>query len=61
MYALTFSLVNLHIDIISMYELSCVPFLLIQLVPVKCNSCYRNFCLKHRFETDHDCQGHPNR
>ena len=26
-----------------------------------CNTCRKNFCLKHRFETDHDCQGHPQR
>ena len=32
-----------------------------QLVPVQCNSCLKNFCLKHRFGTDHNCQGHPNK
>ena len=32
-----------------------------QLVPVTCTTCRKNFCLKHRFETDHDCQGHPHR
>jgi predicted nucleic acid binding AN1-type Zn finger protein len=32
-----------------------------ELVPVTCTTCRKNFCLKHRFETDHDCQGHPHR
>jgi predicted nucleic acid binding AN1-type Zn finger protein len=32
-----------------------------ELVPVKCTTCQKNFCLKHRFETDHNCQGHPRR
>jgi len=26
-------------------------------VPVTCNVCRQNFCLKHRFETSHNCQG----
>jgi len=30
-------------------------------VAVTCNTCRKNFCLKHRFETDHECQGPPNR
>uniref|UniRef100_A0A0B7AP45 AN1-type domain-containing protein n=1 Tax=Arion vulgaris TaxID=1028688 RepID=A0A0B7AP45_9EUPU len=30
-----------------------------ELVPVKCESCRLNFCLRHRHEQDHDCQGLP--
>uniref|UniRef100_A0A0R3S1J1 AN1-type domain-containing protein n=1 Tax=Elaeophora elaphi TaxID=1147741 RepID=A0A0R3S1J1_9BILA len=26
-----------------------------ELVPIKCNQCKRNFCLKHRFPADHHC------
>lgn len=26
-----------------------------QLVPVRCESCRQNFCLKHRHEQDHSC------
>lgn len=32
-----------------------------ELVPVSCGSCRENFCLKHRLETSHDCQGPPNK
>ncbi|XP_064405565.1 AN1-type zinc finger protein 2A-like [Halichondria panicea] len=28
-----------------------------ELVPVTCNNCRQNFCLKHRLETNHNCQG----
>jgi len=28
-----------------------------ELIPVKCESCRLNFCLKHRHEQDHSCQG----
>ena len=44
------------------YILTKPPFLFpLQLVPVTCSTCRKNFCFKHRFETDHNCQGHPNR
>ncbi len=36
-------------------------FLPRQLVRVTCSTCHKNYCLKHRFETDHTCEGHPNR
>ncbi|EDV20529.1 uncharacterized protein TRIADDRAFT_50976 [Trichoplax adhaerens] len=29
---------------------------MIELVPVVCPSCKKNFCLKHRHEQDHNCQ-----
>ncbi|KAK6976070.1 AN1-type zinc finger protein 2A-like isoform X1 [Biomphalaria glabrata] len=28
-----------------------------ELIPVKCETCRLNFCLRHRHEQDHDCQG----
>ncbi|XP_061184696.1 AN1-type zinc finger protein 2A-like isoform X1 [Saccostrea echinata] len=28
-----------------------------ELVPVLCEKCQQNFCLKHRFESDHNCKG----
>jgi len=28
-----------------------------ELIPVKCDKCHQNYCLRHRFEADHDCQG----
>ncbi|CAH1778123.1 unnamed protein product [Owenia fusiformis] len=28
-----------------------------ELVPVICDKCHLNYCLKHRHETDHNCQG----
>lgn len=28
-----------------------------ELVPVSCDKCRQNFCLRHRHETDHNCQG----
>ncbi|XP_070197478.1 AN1-type zinc finger protein 2A-like isoform X2 [Littorina saxatilis] len=28
-----------------------------ELVPVTCDKCHQNFCLRHRNELDHDCQG----
>ncbi|XP_064608590.1 AN1-type zinc finger protein 2A-like isoform X2 [Liolophura sinensis] len=28
-----------------------------ELVPVHCDKCRKNFCLKHRHELDHNCQG----
>lgn len=28
-----------------------------ELIPVICDTCQKNFCLKHRNELDHDCQG----
>ncbi|XP_066936847.1 AN1-type zinc finger protein 2B-like [Clytia hemisphaerica] len=27
-----------------------------ELIPVKCDRCQRNFCLRHRHEADHDCK-----
>ncbi|VDM96459.1 unnamed protein product [Thelazia callipaeda] len=26
-----------------------------ELIPIKCDECGQNFCLKHRFPADHDC------
>ncbi|XP_060078826.1 AN1-type zinc finger protein 2A-like isoform X2 [Ylistrum balloti] len=31
-----------------------------ELIPVTCDKCQKNFCLKHRNEMDHDCQGFEN-
>ncbi|XP_041357276.1 AN1-type zinc finger protein 2A-like [Gigantopelta aegis] len=31
-----------------------------ELVPVKCDKCHKNFCLRHRHELDHNCQGYEN-
>ncbi|KAL5011876.1 hypothetical protein ScPMuIL_010427 [Solemya velum] len=31
-----------------------------ELVPVKCSKCHKNYCLKHRHEEDHNCQGFEN-
>lgn len=28
-----------------------------ELIPVKCETCHKNFCLRHRHEQDHKCQG----
>ncbi|KAL4230246.1 zinc finger protein [Mactra antiquata] len=28
-----------------------------ELIPVKCDKCHKNFCLRHRFEDDHECKG----
>ncbi|KAJ8953580.1 hypothetical protein NQ318_003002 [Aromia moschata] len=28
-----------------------------EVIPVVCNECSLNFCLKHRHPTDHDCEG----
>ncbi|XP_052282236.1 AN1-type zinc finger protein 2B-like isoform X2 [Dreissena polymorpha] len=28
-----------------------------ELIPVKCDKCHHNYCLRHRFETDHACKG----
>lgn len=28
-----------------------------ELIPVRCESCWQNFCLKHRHEQDHNCSG----
>lgn len=28
-----------------------------EVIPVVCNKCKLNFCLKHRLETDHQCEG----
>ncbi|BFZ24040.1 hypothetical protein BsWGS_27079 [Bradybaena similaris] len=28
-----------------------------ELVPVRCESCRQNYCLRHRHEQDHECQG----
>lgn len=28
-----------------------------ELVPIKCHLCQLNFCLKHRHNLDHDCEG----
>ncbi|XP_038056845.1 AN1-type zinc finger protein 2A-like isoform X2 [Patiria miniata] len=28
-----------------------------ELVPVLCSSCQKNYCLRHRHTTDHDCKG----
>ena len=30
-----------------------------EVVPFTCNICQKNFCIKHRFETDHNCEGPP--
>lgn len=30
---------------------------LFQLIPVNCDKCHQNFCLKHRHELDHQCKG----
>lgn len=51
-------LVNAHCLLV--FSLHSVTFFF-QLVAVTCNTCRKNFCLKHRFETDHECQGPPNR
>eukprot|EP00058_Branchiostoma_floridae_P026251 XP_002611741.1 hypothetical protein BRAFLDRAFT_284089 [Branchiostoma floridae] len=29
-----------------------------ELIPVVCDSCRKNFCLKHRHTTDHNCKGY---
>ncbi|XP_035828414.1 AN1-type zinc finger protein 2A isoform X2 [Aplysia californica] len=31
-----------------------------ELVPVKCETCRLNFCLRHRHELDHNCKGYQN-
>ncbi|XP_021371212.1 AN1-type zinc finger protein 2A-like [Mizuhopecten yessoensis] len=31
-----------------------------ELIPVTCDKCRKNFCLKHRNEMDHDCKGFEN-
>lgn len=31
-----------------------------ELIPVNCDKCQKNFCLKHRHELDHGCQGFEN-
>ncbi|XP_064637658.1 AN1-type zinc finger protein 2A-like [Lineus longissimus] len=28
-----------------------------ELIPVSCDKCHKNFCLRHRHESDHDCKG----
>lgn len=28
-----------------------------EMIPVRCEKCRLNYCLKHRFEDDHNCQG----
>lgn len=28
-----------------------------ELIPVQCDKCLKNFCLRHRFEDDHNCSG----
>ncbi|KAK2170839.1 hypothetical protein NP493_1133g00065 [Ridgeia piscesae] len=28
-----------------------------KLIPFKCERCHKNFCLRHRLEADHSCQG----
>ncbi|KAL8616827.1 hypothetical protein ACOMHN_017864 [Nucella lapillus] len=28
-----------------------------ELIPVTCDKCHKNFCLRHRNELDHDCKG----
>ncbi|GFR87670.1 AN1-type zinc finger protein 2B [Elysia marginata] len=28
-----------------------------ELIPVKCETCHQNFCLRHRHERDHECKG----
>ena len=30
---------------------------LFQLIPVTCDKCHKNFCIRHRNELDHDCRG----
>eukprot|EP00041_Stephanoeca_diplocostata_P023639 m.586233 g.586233 ORF g.586233 m.586233 type:complete len:263 (-) comp22341_c0_seq3:113-901(-) len=32
-----------------------------EVMPLTCQKCGRNFCLAHRFETDHNCQGRAGR
>ncbi|XP_053626570.2 AN1-type zinc finger protein 2A [Cherax quadricarinatus] len=29
-----------------------------EMIPVSCDSCKQNFCLRHRHAIDHDCKGH---
>lgn len=29
-----------------------------ELIPVKCEKCQKNYCLRHRFENDHNCKGY---
>lgn len=29
-----------------------------ELIPVNCDKCHKNFCLKHRHELDHSCKGY---
>jgi hypothetical protein len=31
-----------------------------QLIPFKCDSCHKNFCIRHRLATDHSCKGFEN-
>eukprot|EP00002_Diphylleia_rotans_P026063 TRINITY_DN5178_c0_g1_i3.p1 TRINITY_DN5178_c0_g1~~TRINITY_DN5178_c0_g1_i3.p1 ORF type:complete len:189 (+),score=24.55 TRINITY_DN5178_c0_g1_i3:51-617(+) len=28
-----------------------------EFIPITCKLCHQNFCLKHRFESDHSCKG----
>lgn len=30
-----------------------------ELQPIQCKICLQNFCIKHRLESDHDCDGPP--
>ncbi|KAG7158346.1 AN1-type zinc finger protein 2A-like [Homarus americanus] len=30
-----------------------------EMIPVSCDSCKQNFCLRHRHTVDHDCKGPP--
>ncbi|XP_052797158.1 AN1-type zinc finger protein 2A-like isoform X2 [Mya arenaria] len=31
-----------------------------EMIPVKCDKCQQNYCLRHRFEDDHQCEGFEN-
>ena len=40
-------------------ECTYIYYIFLQLVPVICSKCHQNYCIKHRIETDHHCQGRP--
>jgi len=57
----TFSVRSPDVVLVNAHCLAYIVTFFFQLVAVTCNTCRKNFCLKHRFETDHECQGPPNR